>query len=61
VILALPATGFAQKPIKRNDQGVLDPVPGRADLYSSDADAKSEIDEALQRALDLNLLAAVRL
>jgi thiol:disulfide interchange protein len=46
-LLAATAT-MAQKP--QGDEGVLEPVVAKKDLYPSGADAKTEIDEALKKA-----------
>jgi thiol:disulfide interchange protein len=47
-IIAYPA--FGQRPSSSEDSGILDPVAAKADLYPADADARKEIEEAVQRA-----------
>jgi thiol:disulfide interchange protein len=48
--LLLSSLSFGQKPQPTNDDGVLEPVTAKKDLYPADADAKKEIDEALKQA-----------
>src|SRR5260370_40238618 len=48
--LLLASASFSQKPTLPNDDGVLEPVTTKKDLYPTDADAKKEIDDALKRA-----------
>jgi thiol:disulfide interchange protein len=50
VRLALNSASFGQRP-SLPDTGTLDPVTVKKDLYPASADAKKEIDEALQRAV----------
>jgi thioredoxin-related protein len=48
--LLLASASFSQKPKTPNDDGVLEPVTAKKDLYPTDADAKQEIDDALRQA-----------
>ena len=48
--LLLPSSSLSQKPTPPNDNGVLEPVITKTDLYPAGADAKKEIDDALKRA-----------
>jgi thiol:disulfide interchange protein len=48
--LLLTSTSFSQKP-SAPDNEVLEPVAARKDLYPVDADAKKEIEGALEQAL----------
>ena len=48
--LLLSSASFSQKPTPPNDDGVLEPVTAKKDLYPTDADAKKEIDDALKRS-----------
>ncbi len=48
--LVCASSAFSQKPSLPNDAGVLDPVAAKTDLYPANADAKSEIGEALKIA-----------
>jgi thioredoxin-related protein len=50
VTLLLSSTSFSQKPSSQDDNGVLEPAIVKKDLYPADANANSEIDEALKRA-----------
>jgi thiol:disulfide interchange protein len=50
-VLLLSCVSFGQKPAAPNDDALLEPVAVKKDLYPADADAKKEIDEALQRAV----------
>ena len=52
VILVVVWAAFsqAQKPARESDE-VLTPVMTKGDLYPADADAKKEIDEALEKAV----------
>ena len=52
VILLAVCAAFsqAQKPARESDE-VLTPVMTKGDLYPADADAKKEIDEALEKAV----------
>ena len=52
VILLAVGAAFsqAQKPARESDE-VLTPVMTKGDLYPADADAKKEIDEALEKAV----------
>lgn len=50
-ILAAPKSNQAQSGVQGASGQVLDSVPGRTDLYPANADAKKEINEALQMAL----------
>jgi len=49
--LLLTSISLAQKPSKRDDNQVLEPITVKTDLYPSTADAKKEIEQALQRAV----------
>lgn len=51
-ILGSPKTSHGQRPARRPGGQVLDSVPGRTDLYPANADARKEINEALQTALN---------
>jgi thiol:disulfide interchange protein len=48
--LLLTSVSFGQKPSRQNDASPLDPITSKTDLYPANADAKKEIDEALQFA-----------
>jgi thiol:disulfide interchange protein len=48
--LSLATISLAQKPSRRADDQVLEPISVKTDLYPAAADAKKEIDEALRRA-----------
>ncbi len=48
--LVWSSAAFSQKPSLPDDAGVLEPVPVKRDPYPADANAKSEIDEALKLA-----------
>jgi len=48
--LLLASASFSQKPTPPNNDGVLEPVAAKKDLYPAGADAKKEIDEALKQA-----------
>lgn len=48
--LLLSASSFGQRPSTRDDNEVLEPVSARKDLYPADADAKKEIENALEQA-----------
>ena len=48
--LLLAAASFSQKPRPANDDGVLEPVAAKKDLYPTDADAKQEINDSLKQA-----------
>ena len=50
LVLLVGFTAFGQKPSVPAEDGVLEPVAGKKDLYPADANAKKEIDEALQKA-----------
>ena len=50
--LLAPGSSHAQRPAGDAGVQVLDSVPGRTDLYPANADAKKEINEALQTALN---------
>ena len=50
VTLLLSLVCFSQEPTRQGDNGVLEPISVKKDLYPADADAKQEIDEALKRA-----------
>jgi thioredoxin-related protein len=49
--LLLASASFSQKPTTPSDDGVLEPVSVKKDLYPADADAKKEIDDALKQAV----------
>jgi thiol:disulfide interchange protein len=49
-VLLLASASFSQKPKTPIDDGVLEPVTAKKDLYPKDADAKKEIDDTLKRA-----------
>jgi thiol:disulfide interchange protein len=49
-VLLVPSSSLSQKPTPPSDDGVLEPVTAKKDLYPADADAKKEIDEALKQA-----------
>jgi thioredoxin 1 len=51
VFLLLVSVSFGQKRANQDDNVTLEPVTVKKDLYPADADAKKEIDEALQRAV----------
>jgi len=48
--LLLSSSSFGQKPSSRDDNEVLESVSARKDLYPADADAKNEIEHALNQA-----------
>src|SRR5713226_5305760 len=48
--LLLSSPALSQKPSLPADNGVLDPITAKTDLYPADADAKKEIDVALKLA-----------
>ena len=48
--LFCPVASFSQKPGTPNDDGVLEPIITKKDLYPADADAKKEIDDTLKQA-----------
>lgn len=48
--LLLTSVAFGQTPTGQHDDGVLEPVAAKKDLYPKDADAKKEIDDALKQA-----------
>ena len=48
--LLLASASFSQKPTPPNNDGVLEPVITKKDLYPAGADAKKEIGEALSQA-----------
>ena len=48
--LLLTSSLFGQKPTARNDNGVLEAVSLKKDLYPADTDARKEIDDALKQA-----------
>jgi thiol:disulfide interchange protein len=48
--LLVTSSSFGQKPSVPDDNDILAPVSVKKDLYPADADAKKEIDEAVQRA-----------
>src|SRR5882672_11003075 len=52
IVVALwpAASTNGQKPLAPNDDGVLESVENKTDLYPADADAKQEIAEALKKA-----------
>jgi thiol:disulfide interchange protein len=45
-----PLASFAQRPSPPANDGILEPVSVKTDLYHADTDAKLEIDYALKRA-----------
>ena len=47
--LLLPTGSFSQKPSRHDESEVLEAVTAKTDLYPTDADAKKEIDEALNQ------------
>jgi thioredoxin-related protein len=49
-VLLLTSVALSQKPTSPNNDGVLEPVTLKKDLYPKDADAKKEIDDAVKRA-----------
>jgi thiol:disulfide interchange protein len=49
-VLLLASASLSQKPTPQNDDGALEPVTAKKDLYPADADAKKEIDDALKQA-----------
>ena len=51
VALLFTSTSLGQKPSRRGDNQVLEPISVKTDLYPAGADAKQEIDEALRRAV----------
>ena len=48
-VLLLTCVAVGQTPTQHDD-GVLEPVTAKKDLYPTDADAKKEIDDTLKRA-----------
>ena len=48
--LLCPVASFSQKPTPSIDNGVLEPVTVKTDLYPAGVDAKKEIDEAMKEA-----------
>ena len=50
-VLLSTSASFSQKPGTSTDEGVLEPVSSKTNLYPADADAKKEIDEALEQAV----------
>ena len=48
-VLLLTCVAIGQTPTQHDD-GVLEPVTAKKDLYPTDADAKKEIDDALKQA-----------
>jgi thioredoxin-related protein len=50
VAVLLSSAALSQKPSLPTDNGVLDPITVKTDLYPADADAKKEIAEALKLA-----------
>ncbi len=48
--LLFPSPSLSQKLATSNDDGVLEPVTAKKDLYPTDADAKQEINDALKQA-----------
>lgn len=50
VALLIVLTALSQKPSPQVDNGILEPVTVKKDLYPADADAKKEIDDALKHA-----------
>jgi len=53
-IVAAPKSSHAQRRAEDPGAQILDSVAGRTDLYPANADAKKEINEALQAALNEN-------
>ena len=49
-VFLLASVSFGQKPSRAEAKGTLDPITSKGDLYPANADAKKEIDEALQHA-----------
>jgi thiol:disulfide interchange protein len=49
-VLLLTFLAFGQTPTRQHDDGVLEPVTAKKDLYPAGADATKEIDEALKQA-----------
>ena len=49
-VLLLTFVAVGQTPTGQHDDGVLEPVTAKKDLYPTDADAKKEINEALKLA-----------
>lgn len=49
-VLLVTSVAFGQTPTGQHDNGVLEPVIAKTDLYPIDADAKKEIDDALKQA-----------
>jgi thioredoxin 1 len=49
--LLLTSVSLGQKPSRRGDDQVLEPISVKTDLYPAAAEAKKEIDQALQRAV----------
>jgi thiol:disulfide interchange protein len=50
VALLLSSAALSQKPSLPVNKGVLEPISVKTNLYPANADAKKEIDEALERA-----------
>lgn len=50
-VLGWGSAAFSQKPSLPDDAGFLEPLTVKRDLYRADADAKKEIDEALEKAV----------
>src|SRR3982074_2882106 len=48
--LLLASVCFSQKPSRQDGNDVLEPISIKKDLYPANADAKKEIEEALERA-----------
>ena len=48
--LLLSSSSFGQKPSARDDNDILEPVLAKKELYSPDADARKEIENALKQA-----------
>ena len=46
--LLLSSAALSQRPSLPADNGVLDPITAKTDLYPADADAKKEIEVALK-------------
>jgi len=49
-VLLLTSVAFGQTPAGQHDDGVLEPLAAKKDLYPANADANKEIDEALKQA-----------
>ena len=49
-LLLLTFVAFGQTPTGQHNDGVLEPVAAKKDLYPAGADAKKEIDDALRQA-----------